>query len=210
MVKLTAQTRGKSDNLAVLRRNGNLPGVVYGAVENTALTLSMRDFQKVFKEAGESEAISLEVGGKSIPVLIHEVQHDPVREFPVHVDFYAVDLKKEVTVSVPLEFTGESPAAKKGLGSLVKVMHEIEVKALPTNLPHAIEVDLNSLETLESQITVSDLKFPEGVTPTAKEGDVVAAIAVIKEEVEEVAPVDLTAIEVEQKGKKEEEAPAEE
>ncbi len=205
MVQLTAQKRSKTDNLVLLRRNGNLPGVVYGAsIENAPLTILLKDFQKVFKEVGESEAITLDLDGQKIPVLVHEVQYDPIKEFPVHVDFYAVDLKKEVTVSVQIEFEGEAPAAKQGLGSLVKVLYEIEVRALPQNLPHAVSVDLSGLTDIDSQISVSDIKLPAGVVAVTKDTEVVAAIATIKEEKEET-PVDLSAIEVEQKGKKEEE-----
>lgn len=205
MVQLKAQKRSKTDNLVLLRRNGNLPGVVYGAsIENAPLTILLKDFQKVFKEVGESEAITLDLDGQKIPVLVHEVQYDPIKEFPVHVDFYAVDLKKEVTVSVQIEFEGEAPAAKQGLGSLVKVLYEIEVRALPQNLPHAVSVNLSGLTDIDSQISVSDIILPAGVVAVTKDTEVVAAIATIKEEKEET-PVDLSAIEVEQKGKKEEE-----
>src|SRR3989344_4924058 len=146
---------------------------------------------------------------KNIDALIHEVQVDPVTSEPIHVDFLAIDMKKKITVNVPLEFTGISNAVKNGIGNLVKVLHEIEIEALPADLPHNLVVDVTSLDTLEDVITVSDIKLPAGVSAITKGEDVVASIVAQVEEKEEVVePVDLSAIEVEKKGKKEEEGEA--
>jgi large subunit ribosomal protein L25 len=166
-------------------------------------------FGKAWKEAGESSTIRLALPEGELDVLIHEVQMDPVKYIPTHVDFLVVDMKKPIEVAVPLEFVGVSPAVKGNLGVLMKVMHELEVKGLPANIPHQIEVDISTLETLENQIHVKDLKLPKGVETMAGEDDVVALVAAIKEEVEETAPIDLSSIEaVDQKGKKEEEGAA--
>jgi len=136
--------------------------------------------------------------------LIHEVQTHPVTDEPIHVDFLAIDMNKKIKVNVPLEFVGIAPAVKSGIGNLVKVMHEVEVEALPKDLPHNLTVDVSRLENLESLITLADIKLPAGVVLTANLTDVVASIVEQKEEkVEEVAPpVDLSTIEVEKKGKK--------
>lgn len=210
MQTLTATKRSKTDHLGSLRTNGMIPAVVYGArVENTSISVSSIDFIKAFKEAGESSTIMLDLAGKKIDVLIHDVHVDPVKGFPIHVDFLAIDINKPVIVKVPLEFTGVAPAEKAGLGTLSKVIHEIEIEALPKNLPHTILVDISSLETLENQIHAKDIALPTGVTLITDENEVVALVAVVKEEVEEV-PVDLSAIEVEKKGKKEEESITEE
>ncbi len=212
MFTIDAKARGTT--LAEDRTNGELPAVFYGAGKtSTPITVSLKDFLKIWKEAGESTAITLKSGGESLDVMIHDVQIDPVRGTPLHADFLVIDATKAIRVSVPLEFTGLSAMVKGGLGSLVKVMHELEIEALPKELPHSIIVDTSALETLHSQILVESLPIPKGVTVISKGSDVVAAIAEMKEEVEEVAaPVDLSAIEVEKKGKKEEEgaAPAEE
>ncbi len=210
MSNIQAKTRDSKENLAAIRTSGMIPAVFYGAgKETTSISVSQKEFEKVFKEAGESSTIGLVVDGKNVDVLIHEVQYDPIKGTPTHVDFLVVDMNKPIQVHVPLEFVGVSPAAKSNLGTLVKVMHELEVKALPKDLPHSISVDLEKLVDLSSQILVSDLKLPAGVTATAHENEVVASIAAQVEEKEEAAaPVDLSAIEVEKKGKKEEEAPA--
>ena len=143
--------------------------------------------------------------------MIHEVQVHPITGEPVHIDFLVIDMNKSITVSVPLEFTGVSGAVKSGLGVLVKVLHEIEIEALQKDLPQVLTVDISKLNTLEDGILVSDIVLPKGVTLVTEGTDVVASIAEQKEEVEAVAtPVDLSAIEVEKKGKKEEEAPVSE
>ncbi|MEK7104699.1 MAG: 50S ribosomal protein L25, partial [Patescibacteria group bacterium] len=148
----------------------------------------------------------ISMGDNNIDALIHEVQVHPVTEEPIHVDFLLVDMNKKIKVNVPLEFIGISNAVKNGLGNLVKVLHEVEVEALPKDLPHNLEVDISKLETVEDQVFVSDLKLPAGVVVITNEHDVVASIVLQVEEKEEVAPpVDLSEIEVEKKGKKEEE-----
>ncbi len=209
---LTATKRSKTDKLSIVRSNGMIPAVVYGAqVENTLVSVLSTAFVKTLKIAGETSTIVLEIAGATekekstkIDVLIHEVQSDPVKGFPIHIDFLAVDMNKPVEVAIPLEFIGLAKAEKDGLGTLVKVLHEIEIEALPKDLPHNIEVDVTSIATLEDQIHVKDIKLPKGVTLVTDGDEVVALVAAAKEEKEEVT-VDLSAIEVEKKGKKDEE-----
>lgn len=236
MNTLTATKRGKADKLAIIRNNGMIPAVVYGAqVENTLVSVLSTDFVKLFKLVGETSTLVLEIEGAEttksnvgadkgsttekeisndktlkstkVDVLIHEVQVDPVKGYPIHIDFLAIDMNKPVEVTIPLEFTGLAKAEKDGLGTLVKVLYEIDIEALPKDLPHNIIVDVTCIATLEDQIHVRDIKLPKGVTLITEEDEVVALVAAVKEEVEETAPVDLSAIEVEKKGKKEEEAP---
>ena len=205
MLTLTATKRSKTDKLATIRSNGMVPAVVYGArVENTSISVPSIAFKKAFKEAGESTAIALDLDGVKLDVLIHDLQVDPVHGFPVHVDFLAIDMNKPIEVAIPLEFVGIAPAEKNGLGTLVKVIHEIEVKGLPKDIPHNIGVDVSTLETLENQIHVKDIILPVGVTMITEGDEVVALVTVAKEEKEESAPIDLSSIEVEKKGKKEE------
>jgi large subunit ribosomal protein L25 len=208
MQTLKAMKRSKADKLKAMRNNGMVPAVVYGAlVENTPVSISSVLFDKVLKVAGESNTILLDIeGSKPVDVLIQEVQFHPVKGYPVHVDFLAVDVNKPIKVTVAVEFTGVAPAEKESLGTLVKVLHEVEVEALPKNLPHAIDVDISTLVAVGSQIHASDLVMPNGVTLITEGSEVVATIAAIQEEKEEeAAPVDLSAIEVEKKGKKEDE-----
>ncbi len=218
MLKLKAQARtafGKK--VQSLRNEGQIPAIVYGGGGSkagdkgaTSLAIDASEFKKVLTKAGESTIISLELDGKGQDVLIHEVQVDPVSGTPIHADFYIVSQDKELEVAVPLVFEGVSPAVKDLGGSLVKVLHELEIRALPKNLPHDLIVDISSLVALDSQILIKDLKLPTGVESVLGPEEVVAAVSeAVEEIIEEAAPVDLSEIEVEKKGKKEEEGEGE-
>ena len=206
---LKGETRDPKKKLAAIRAEGFVPAVYYGHKEAaTPCVFPLNTFKKVWKQAGESSVVTLEMPKGKVSVLIHEVQVDPVKGQPIHVDFYALEKGQEVSVNIPLEFTGVSGAVKDLGGSLVKVLHEIEVKGQPENLPHNFVIDISPLEALDSQILASSIVLPKGITLVTLPTEVVAAIAVAKEEVEEAPVIDLASIEVEKKGKKEEEAPA--
>lgn len=198
--------RGKK--LAMLRSAGKLPAVMYGPKEETTpLTLDKVAFEKLFKQTGESSVIVL--NGLSAPkeVLVHDVAFDARRGGVIHVDFYAIEAGKEITIHVPLEFTGEAPALKLG-GTLTKVLHEIEVTCMPKDIPQHITVDVSGLDDFEKQIHVKDLTIPKNVKVENDLEDVIALVQAVTEEAEApVAPVDMSAIEVEKKGKTEEESP---
>ncbi len=206
MITLSA-TKREGGNPADLRTQDQIPAVYYGmGKEAVAITVPLKEFSKVWKEAGETTAITLDVGGEKVTTLIHDMQHDPISNKTTHVDFLVIDMKKEIEVAVPIEFTGLAEAEKGNIGTLVKVLHEVQVRALPNDLPHSFEVDVTPLGALDAQIHVKDMALPKGVTMITDGEEVVALIAAFKEEVEEVsAPIDLDAIEVEKKGKKEDE-----
>ncbi len=181
---------------------GELAAVVYGPKqESLPISLSAREFDKVFRTAGESSVIQLAgVSDAPLQVLVHEVDRNPVTYAPRHVDFYAIEKGAKVEVAVPLEFIGES-AAVKGGANLVKVLHELEIEAAPADLPHDIKVDISVLANIGDQIHVRDIELPKGVLAKVDGDEVVALIQEVKEEVEESAPIDMNAIEVEAKGK---------
>jgi large subunit ribosomal protein L25 len=210
MNTLIAKKRSKTDKLGVIRHNGMIPAVVYGAkVENTMLSVSSINFAKILREAGETSTITLEIVDedsnpiKKVDALIHEIQNDSIKGFPLHIDFLAVDVNKPIEVTVPVEFIGVSPADKNNLGILVKALYEIEIEALPKDIPQKIEVDVSSLIDLDSQIRVKDIKIDNNVKVITNSEEIVALITPIQEEKEE-APVDISSVEVEKKGKKEE------
>ncbi len=189
VIKLKANHRTEAGKkVRALRASGVLPSVVYGPkVENEQLSVSLSDFEKAYKQAGESSLIHLEVGSKEIPVLIHDIERDPVTLKPIHADFYAVDMKKAIHAKVPLVFVGEAPAVKSEGGILLKVMQEIEVEAMPEDLPHEISVSIESMKEIGARITVSDISMPKGVKAKAHTEDIVAIIEAPRAE-EEVAP----------------------
>ena len=204
-MELTVQKRDKAQNPHTLRLKGILPAVVYGrAEESTPISIDAKTFGKVFKAAGESTVITLKGLDGDKQALIHDVAFDPVSDQPIHADFYAIQKGQKVTVSVPFEFEGVSPAVKDMGGILTKVMHELEMTIEPAELPQHIMVDISKLATLDDQIKVSDLNLPKSAEISIDADEVVAMISVAKEEVEEVAPIDLSAIETSvERGKKE-------
>ena len=198
-------TLGKRN--ASARKAGKLPVVVYGAKHKSEpFFVDVKVFKKVLKSAGESTLVTLVEGTKNFDVLIQEVDIHPITGEPLHVDFYAVDINKPVEVTVALEFVGTSPAIKNLGALLVKVMHEIEIKILPKHLVHEIKVDISKLENFGDQIHARDVKLPETAILITDGDEVVALVKeIFEEKEEEVAPVDLSAIEVEKKGKEEKE-----
>lgn len=202
MITLKVEKRDKKENLAEIRKGGKIPAVFYGKKEaSTPIKLPFAIFEKTLKEAGESTILHLEGQGIDVDVLIHDVDLDPVTDKPRHADFYAIEKGKKLSIKIPLEFVGVAPAVKDLGGILVKVMHEVEIEALPKDLPHKLEVDISGLNTFDSIITAESIKLPEGVALKVKPEEVVASVYEPKEEVVETAPVDLSTIEVAKKGK---------
>lgn len=208
MLKLKASKRDTAQKPEEIRAAGSIPAVFYGPKEAAqAVTVSYSEFDKVFKEAGESTLVILDVDGTEHETLVHDVDYHPVRGTISHVDFYVIEKGKKVQVHVPLEFVGVAPAEKTLGGTLVKVMHEVEVEAMPKDLPHEIEVDIASLETFDSQIHASDIKLPSGVVLVTEAEEVIALVQAPNEESDEPAEaIDISKIEIEKKGKKEEPA----
>lgn len=208
MLSLNIKPRDVGESLNRIRGDGNLPAVFYGKKEeSTPISISAADFLKVWKQAGESSVIVLKGENGDLEALIHDVDIDPVTESPRHADFYVFEKGHQIEVDVPLDFVGVAPAAKDLGGVLIKVLHELKIKAMPKDLPHKIEVDVSALVNFESQILASDVKLPAGVTLAEDPTEVVALVSEPKEEKEE-APVDISSIEVEKKGKKDEEGDA--
>jgi large subunit ribosomal protein L25 len=194
--------------LDALRASGSIPAVMYGRKEpSTPIAVDAKVFEKLFRQAGESTVITLEGVGEPKEALIHDVTVDPVTEALRHVDFYVIEKGKKLKLEVPLIFTGESPAVKNLGGTLLKVMHEVEVEAMPADLPRELTVDVSSLETFDGRISIKDIPVPAGVTILDDADETVVSVSQPKEEEEEVPAeaIDMDAIEVEKKGKKEEE-----
>lgn len=211
MLILEAQTRDKSEDLSKIRKEGKMPAVFYGKkTESTPILINNKDFMKVWHEAGESSVVTIKTEKGSFDTLIHDVNLDPVTDAVRHVDFYVFEKGKKIEISVPLEFTGVAPAVKDLGGNLIKALHELKISADPQHIPHEISVDISTLVDFDSQILASDVTLPTGVSLIELPQEVVALVARPKEEKEEEsAPVDLSSIEVEKKGKKEEETPTE-
>jgi large subunit ribosomal protein L25 len=204
MLKLTVQEKALKTSSEALRKKGLIPAVFYGPKEETvSIVLNKIDFVKTLREAGESTVVLLQTPKGEKEALIRDVSYEAVRGEPIHVDFYIPEKGKTVSVYIPLVFVGVSSAVKDSGGTLVKVLHEIEVEALPKDLPHDIKVDIAALIDADAQIIAKDLTLPSGVILVTEEDEVVAAISVGEEETENIS-ADISSIEVEKKGKKEE------
>lgn len=206
-ITINAEKRTKIGKIDNLREAGYLPAVFYGhKKESTPIQIKKSEFLKAWRNAGESSVISLKTPEGDLEALIHDVDIDPITSEPRHADFYIFEKGHKVEISIPLEFVGIAPAIKDLGGILVKVLHEIKIKAEPSKLPHSIEIDISSLAQFGDHITAKDVVLPAGVELMENPDDTIANVSAPKEEkVEEAAPVDLSQIEVEKKGKKEEE-----
>lgn len=204
MILLKAKKREPKVSLANLRKNGELPAVFYGKKEKaTPIAVILKDFVKVWKETGESSVVTLTMAGEeNLEALIQDVDLDPIRSIPRHADFYVFEKGKKLKIKTPIEFVGVSPAVKDLGAILVKVLHELAIEALPKDLPKKIEVDIGVLKNFGDSIAAKDIKLPTNVGLMEKPEEVVVSVYEPKEEKEEEAPApDLTAIEVEKKGK---------
>jgi large subunit ribosomal protein L25 len=140
-----------------LRKQGILPATIYGhEMEPVSVQVVDKEMEMIFAHTGESGLVDLLIGEKSYPILFRNPQYHPVEGNLIHIDCYKVNLKEKIVTTVPIEFVGESFAVKEGK-VLVEVTNEVEVEALPTDLPEKIEVDLSKLENIDSVITIADL-----------------------------------------------------
>ncbi|MEK6721722.1 MAG: 50S ribosomal protein L25 [Chloroflexota bacterium] len=164
--------------VARLRRDGRLPGVVYGHGEpSTSVSVDTHEFEQLRRHAGPNTLIDLSIDGKKAkPVLVHGVQVHPVNRRPLHVDLYLVRMTEELTVEVPLVAIGESEAVNLLSGMLLLVTEHVRVRALPDHLPQSIEFSIASLVDFEAQIHLRDLDIPSDVTLLTDLDEIVAKV----------------------------------
>lgn len=159
---LNATKRNKKGN--AVRAEGKIPAVIYGkGKDNQSLSINMREFEKVFKIAGQSAIIDLDIEGDKKKVLIQGTELHPVTDETRHIDFYEVSMTEKITTNVPLKFIGEAPAVADLGGILITNENELEVECLPLDLPHEIEIDISTLVNFEISIHVSDVKISDKV-----------------------------------------------
>ncbi len=173
-----------------LRNDGLIPAEVFGrGIKNEHVSISAKEFSKIFKEAGENTVINLidEKGGKT-PVIVSDVASDQMKGIILSVDFHHIRMDEKIQAKVPVEFVGEAPAVKKGL-VLIKVVKEIEVEALPDKIPHRFEVNISELSESGQDILVKDLKFSPDVKILTHGDATIITVAETAKEVEVAAPV---------------------
>lgn len=219
-MELAAQTREKLGRaVKSLRREGFIPAELYGhGLTNIHLAVDAKEFRKVFKEAGENTIVtlSLPMGPKGTPekhsVLVHDIVRHPLQGHITHIDFYQVRMDEKLTAHVPIEFIGEAPAVKEQGGLLNRTLTEIEVEALPKDLPHRFTLDLSALKELNQSLYVKDLVVPKGVEILAELGMPIITVTgrMKEEEVAPAPPVDVSTVAVESEEKKAEREKAKE
>ncbi|HSX24920.1 MAG TPA: 50S ribosomal protein L25 [Candidatus Andersenbacteria bacterium] len=181
---IAAQTR--DSHLGELRRAGNIPAVLYGhGIEPQSVLVEAREFMKLLPKAGYTTIINLKLDDKKEhPVFIRDVQFHPVKSTVLHIDFYQVRMDEKVTAKVPLKFIGDAPAVKDLAGTLVRSMDELEVEALPIDLPHELEVDISTLKDFDTVLHVSNISLPKGVVALQEADEVIALVQPPRSEAE--------------------------
>lgn len=172
-----------------LRADGLLPAVVYGHdVPSAPVQVAAKEFDELSRHTSRNTLVDLAIdGGKPQRVLIYGVQQHPVSRRPIHLDLFVVRMTEELTVDVPISFTGTPPAVDKLGGTLFHAIDAIRVRALPDHLPGSFTVDVHGLATFDDAIHVRDVAVPEGVT-VVTDGDDVLAKVLPPRVVEEEAP----------------------
>lgn len=187
---LTAKSRKTlGRKVKKLRREGLLPANLYGKkIKSQALELPAAEFLKVYEQEGETGLIDLKINSQTHPVLVHNLQIHPVTDEPLHVDFRQVSLTEKTTADVPIEIRGDAPAVEQKKGILIQPLNEVEVEALPADLPDQVVVDISKLEEVGQAITVADLVYDKNkVKILVDPGETVVKINPLEEE-EVVAP----------------------
>lgn len=194
--KLAANKRQMSKHSArETRAQSRVPAVVYGhGFDPEPVSVDYSEFLRTYRRAGQASLIDLDIDGKASKVVIQDYDLDPVRDEFIHIDFFAVNLKEPITVHVPINFVGESAAVKTLGGMFMKSHDTIDIRCLPTEIPHDIEVDISAMEEIGSNITIADLgldaKFEVMHYGTDEVLCSVAAPRMIEEEVEETGIIE--------------------
>ena len=173
-----------------LRRQGIVPGNVYGHAESTAIQVAARDIEQTIYRAGRTNLVSLAVkGAEPTTVLVKDWQRHPYKGTILHVDFYRVSMTQTLRMDVPIRLTGEAPAVKTTGGTPFQTQAALSVECLPADIPEAIEVDISGLEEIDASIFVRDLVAPSGVTILTDGDEMIVRIMppTVEPEVEEAA-----------------------
>lgn len=166
-MKLGVKTRTADGGAEALRAEGKIPGILYGGgrAESTSVAIDRGAFLKLRKIISKSTVFDVDVDGDVVPVLMGQIQFDPISDEPIHVDLRQLDMTKPVKASIKFHFVGEAPAVKAG-GMLVINRESVHVKAMPSALVDFIDIDVSLLATFDQSIHMDDIVFPEGIEVT--------------------------------------------
>ena len=172
-----------SANSRRLRREDHIPGVVYGhGMDPISISVVRRDLRLALSgPAGVNTVLDLTVDGQVYPAIVKEMQRHPVRRNVSHIDFIQVDLNEEITIAIPVRLEGEAKAVIDEGGLVDPAVDTIEVRTTPRNIPNEIVIDITDL-TMDSVITLGDIKLPAGVTAIADPETAIVTVLVTREE----------------------------
>lgn len=175
-----------------LRKQGIVPANIYGKdFKSTSIQIPLDELKNIYHKVGETGIVEITLDKKTTPVLIHNIQSNPSTKEILHVDFMKINLKEKISTKVALDFVGEPQAVQDKKGLLMTPLTEVEIEALPQDLPEKIEVNVQSLKEVGDQITVEQIQAPNNTTILAEKTQVVANISELaEEEPEEPAPVE--------------------
>jgi large subunit ribosomal protein L25 len=177
-IELNAEPRTiMGRKVKALRQTGHIPAVLYGkGQEPLSLQVPAKSFSKTLKKAGESTLVYLNVDGQAYPTIIHDVARDAGTDEIIHADFYKVNLSEKIKTKVPVVFIGESPAVVEKKGIFVRNVNELEVEALPQDLPHEISIDISKLADFSDQILLKDIDLGPKVEIQGNPDDIIALV----------------------------------
>ena len=172
--------------VGALRRQGKLPGVMYGRhIDPMPILMDLREASKALFKLSASSIVTIELEGEEFPALVREKQRDYIKNILEHVDFQVVSMKEKIRTLVTVELIGISPAIKNFNGVVVQNLNQIEVEALPNDLPDRLELDMSILEEIGSSLLVSDLEVSDKVEILSNLDETVVVITGAEQELEE-------------------------
>ncbi len=190
MEKITLDvTEGEYATAKEARLADRIPMIYYGkSVDNHGFSVDYQDFRRAYEKGGRSTIMYFtNEKNEEFPILVQEIQYEPVTDKIIHVDVMAVEMNKPITTQIPIVLTGISPAVKEDGGILMHNKESIHIECLPKDLVSSIEVSIESLVDFHTSITVGDIKLPEGITLLDTEDINVATVSQPRAAVEEVS-----------------------
>lgn len=176
-----------------IRRQGKLPAVMYGGrIGPTPIELDTRTTAKLLTQTSASKLITIMLDEEGHKVLVRDIQYDVIYHTPIHVDFLKVEMDTAIRTFVPIDLVGEAPAVKEFNGVLTHGLMEIEVEALPMDLPDHVDVDLGVLKEIDSVITVGDIYIGKGVKVLTDLDEVI--VQIVPQEAEELVEEEAVAV----------------
>ena len=169
-----------------LRREGKLPAIIYGyGIDPMPIVLELRETTKIMREVSRATVVELDVDGEKINALVRERQRGVLTGAYEHIDFLAISMTETVRTQVNVFVEGKSPAEEEFGAIVMSGADNVEVEALPADLPESLIVDVSGLENIGDTITVADLDLPKGVTVLADPSEMLAVITLPAQEIVE-------------------------